>query len=152
MLLLLIILEKIRKLKWKNQPKRNNQNKFQPCLWSHLSRQKKEYGLLSSSNRRWGHCWGDQQYFMQGGATCHTIPSNLEFLLNKFNGRLISNKTDIAWRIVSKLNWIDIAWLSNNPDLNPLDFFFWGHSMTYVFHCKLLTIDEMKQVVNDFST
>ena len=46
----------------------------------------------------------NQLYFMQGGATCHTIPSNLEFLLNKFNGRLISNKTDIARRIVPKLN------------------------------------------------
>ena len=100
----------------------------------------------------WGHCWRDQLPRISCILCRMEPPSNLEFLLNKFNGRLISNKTDIAWRIVPKLNWIDIAWPSNNPDLNHLDFFFWGHSMTYVFHCKLSTIDELKQVVNDFAT
>ena len=49
-------------------------------------------------------------YFMQNGATCHTVAENLAFLCEKFGGCVISNKTDIPWP-------------ANSPDLNPLDFF-----------------------------
>ena len=77
-------------------------------------------------------------YFMQDGATCHTVAENLKFLDEKFSGRVISNKTDIPWP-------------PNSPDLNPLDFFFWGHAMNHVYRVKPETIDQMKSIVNDFS-
>jgi hypothetical protein len=49
-------------------------------------------------------------YFMQDGASSHTTKANLEFLLSKFQGRVISNKTNIIWP-------------PKSPDMNPLDFF-----------------------------
>lgn len=80
----------------------------------------------------------EQLYFMQDGATCHTTPMNLAFLKSKFGGRVISNKTDIPWP-------------PNSPNLNPLDFFFWSHSMNHVFRTKPATIDDLKIIVNDFA-
>ena len=47
-------------------------------------------------------------WYMQDGATCHTSQNNLYFLLDKFDGRVISNKTDVIWP-------------PNSPDLNSLD-------------------------------
>ena len=52
-------------------------------------------------------------WFMQDGATCHTTENNLSILKEEFNGRIISNKTDMVWP-------------PNYPDLNLLDYFFWG--------------------------
>ena len=49
-------------------------------------------------------------WFQQDGATCHTTNQNLSFLNEKFNGRVISNKTSVVWP-------------PNSPDLTPLDFF-----------------------------
>ena len=69
----------------------------------------------------------EQLYLMQDGATCNTTPFNLELLRSKFVGRVISNKTDLPWP-------------PNSPDLNPLDFIFWGHSINHVFRTKPLTI------------
>ena len=77
-------------------------------------------------------------YFMQDGATCHTTQMNLDYLKSKFGNRVISNKTEIPWP-------------PNSPDLNPLDFFFWGHSMNHVFRSQPATIEDLKPVVNDFA-
>ena len=74
---------------------------------------------------------------MQDGATCHT-PLNLEILWSQFAGRGISNKTVLPWP-------------PNSPDLNPLDFFFWGHSINYVFRTKSLTIENLKSIANKFA-
>ena len=79
-----------------------------------------------------------QVYFMQDGATCHTTKLNLDFLQKKFNGRLISNKTETPWP-------------PNSPDLNPLDFFFWGYTMNHVFRVKPNSMEDLKSVVNDFA-
>ena len=79
-----------------------------------------------------------QVYLMQDGATCHTIAENLEFLNEKFGGRVILNKTDIPWP-------------ANSPDLNPLDFFFWGHAMNHVYRVKPGSIEDLKSIVNDFA-
>ena len=80
----------------------------------------------------------NQLYFMQDGATCHTTRMNLEFLHSKFQGRVISNKSDIIWP-------------PNSPDCNPLDFFFWGHTMNHVFRINPSTIEDLKNIVNDFA-
>ena len=80
----------------------------------------------------------NQLYFMQDGAKCHTTKMNIDYLHKKFQGRVISNKTDIPWP-------------PNSPDLNPLDFFFWGHTMNHVFRIKPSTIEELKLIVTDFA-
>ncbi len=36
-------------------------------------------------------------WFMQDGANCHTTENNLTFLNQRFNGRIVSNKTDVVW-------------------------------------------------------
>ena len=77
-------------------------------------------------------------YFMQDGASCHTTPENISYLNDKFKGRVISNKTDVVWP-------------PNSPDLNPLDFFFWGYSMTHVYPIKPSSIEELKLIVDDFA-
>ena len=57
---------------------------------------------------------------------------------NKFHYKVISNLTDIPWS-------------PNSPDLNPLDFFFLGHSMNHVFRVGPSTIDNLKGMVEDFA-
>ena len=78
-----------------------------------------------------------QLYFMQDGATCHTAANNLDFLADKFDDRVISLKTDLMWP-------------PNSPDCNPLDFFFWGYVMQHVYRTQPSTIDELKEIVEDF--
>lgn len=79
-----------------------------------------------------------QVYFMQDGAKPHTTQMNLDYLKDKFQGRLISNKTAIIWP-------------PNSPDLNPLDFWFWGYSMSYVHRYQLSSLSELKSIVNEFA-
>ena len=38
----------------------------------------------------------------------------------------------------------------HSPDLNPLDFSFWGQAMTKVWEAKPETIEELKVVVENF--
>ena len=75
---------------------------------------------------------------MQDGATCHTNTAKLDYLKSKFNNRLISNKTQISWRLES-------------PDLNPLDFLFLGHVMSHASRCKPETLKNLKDMVDDFA-
>ena len=53
-------------------------------------------------------------YSMQDGASSHTNNENLQFLQSQFQDRVTSNMT------------ADI-WPPKSPDMNPLDFFLWGH-------------------------
>ena len=52
--------------------------------------------------------------FQQDGAPAHTSRMAMEFLSNRFPNRLISKNSDF------------MMWPPRSPDLNPLDFFFWG--------------------------
>ena len=51
---------------------------------------------------------------------------------------MISRKTDHIWPPYS-------------PDLNPLDFSFWSQAMAHVVRCQPATLDDLKNVVNDFA-
>ena len=37
-----------------------------------------------------------------------------------------------------------------SPDMNPLDFFLWGHTMSHIFRCQPRTLTDMKDMVDDF--
>ena len=73
-------------------------------------------------------------WWQQDGASVHCTEPVLDFLNEKFRGRVISRRAEHAWPPYS-------------PDLNPLDFFFWGYAMAEVWRQKPKSIEELKQVV-----
>ena len=79
--------------------------------------------------------------WQQDGAPCHTSKSTMEFLKSLFKDRIISRYSKIV---------IMPEWPANSPDLNPLDFTFWGQAMAKVWEKKPKTIQELKNVVENF--
>ena len=73
---------------------------------------------------------------MQDGATAHTTNDVLNFLGEKFRGRVISRRSEIEWPPYS-------------PDLNPLDYFFWSFALIQVRRQKPATIAELRAIVED---
>ena len=61
----------------------------------------------------------------------------MEKLRGIFGERIISNKAAIKWP-------------SRSPDLNPLDYAFWGMAMQKVYRENPKTIPELMQCVEDF--
>ena len=47
-------------------------------------------------------------------------------------------------------NKSEISWPANSPDLNPLDFFFWGYVMQHNYRVKPTSIEDLKSLVEDF--
>ena len=79
-----------------------------------------------------------QYWFQQDGATCHCTDKALSFLSEKFGNRVISRRSAIPWP-------------AHSPDLNPLDYWFWGHLEQNVCLRKPETIDDLKRVIVDIS-
>ena len=77
-------------------------------------------------------------WFMQDGATPHTTANSLFYLKDKFSARVVSNKTDFPWP-------------PKSPDLNPLDFYFWGVAEKEVFDKKPKSLEELKLIVENFA-
>lgn len=59
-------------------------------------------------------------WIMHDGAPAHNSHIVREYLDRTFHGRLIANGGPIAWP-------------PRSPDLNPIDFFLWGHLKTLVY-------------------
>ena len=76
-------------------------------------------------------------YWQQDGASCHTSKASMEKLRGIFGNRIISQKAEIEWP-------------AKSPDLNPLDFAFWGMAMKEVWEQKPETIPELVSVVENF--
>ncbi len=77
---------------------------------------------------RWNSYW-----WMQDGATSHTMLDVLRFLLDKFRGRVISRLSEIIWPPYS-------------PDINILDYLFWLYTMMQV-RWRKPTTEEQKETV-----
>ena len=69
-------------------------------------------------------------WWIQDGASAHCTNDAKEFILEKFRGRVISRRTDIAWP-------------AHSPDINPLDFHFWTLAQRHVHASNPSTIDEV---------
>ena len=80
-----------------------------------------------------------EYWFQQDGASPHCTPEVLAFLASKFGDRVISRRTEHHWPPYS-------------PDLSPLDFSFWSQAMAHVVRCEPSTLEQLKQVVEDFAT
>lgn len=73
---------------------------------------------------------------MQDGATPHTSASTKELLKRAFGNRIISRG-------------LDFEWPSYSPDLNPLDFAFWGHIKNLLYMNRYTFISEMKRKITE---
>ena len=77
-----------------------------------------------------------EYYYQQDGATPHCTRDCLEFLKEKFNGRVISRGTENPWP-------------AHSPDLSPLDYWFWGQMQQIVYEKKPVDLEDMKKIVNN---
>jgi hypothetical protein len=66
-------------------------------------------------------------WFQQDGAPAHASNSVLQWLHTHFGDRVISRRSDIPWP-------------AQSPDLNPLDFWFWGWASAEVIRTQPTTI------------
>ena len=78
-------------------------------------------------------------WFMQDGAPVHCTTEAKQFLVEKFQGRVISRGTANAWP-------------AHSPDINPLDFYFWAVAQKRVYEAKPSTIAELINVVKQFAS
>jgi hypothetical protein len=76
------------------------------------------------------------QWFQQDGATPHTAKQTLEWLKQRFHGKIISLKTDKPWP-------------PHSPDLSPPDFFLWGYLKDRVYSTKPRSIAELKRNIRN---
>ena len=79
----------------------------------------------------------ETQWFMQDGATAHTAAKSREWIKQNFDDRVISLKSDFVWAPYS-------------PDLNPLDFFLWGHLKDSVYRDAPQTLIELKNSIKTY--
>lgn len=77
-------------------------------------------------------------WFQQDGAPSHTASSAINYLSQKFPGKLISKKGSITWP-------------PRSPDLTNMDFFFWGYVKHAIWNVprdqQPSTINELKQCI-----
>ena len=71
---------------------------------------------------------------MQDGAAPHTARQVLTWLTDHFEGRVFSRFTEKTLA-------------SHSPDLNPLDFFLWGHPKDQISGEHFQTLNDLKSLV-----
>jgi inhibitor of nuclear factor kappa-B kinase subunit alpha len=77
-----------------------------------------------------------QYWFMQDGAPCHCTNNALRYLNDKFDNRVISRRSANPWP-------------AHSPDLNPLDYWFWGYVESQVYIRRPRNIESLKRVVEE---
>ena len=70
----------------------------------------------------------EKHYFQQDGATPHTANIVQEWLASKFSRKFLSK----------------LMWPPRSPDLNPCDFFLWGHLKALVYNPLPKTLEDLK--------
>lgn len=73
-------------------------------------------------------------WFMHDGAPAHFSKVSREYLDRRFAGRWLGRSGPINWP-------------ARSPDLNPLDFFFWGFLKEAVYATPVTDVDNLKQRV-----
>lgn len=70
----------------------------------------------------------EKYYFQQDGATPHTANDVQDWLKSKFLNKFVDKR----------------MWPPRSPDLNPCDFFLWGHLKSLVYNPLPKTLDDLK--------
>ena len=68
---------------------------------------------------------------MQDGAPAYFSRITREFLNNNYTNRWIGRRGPIAWP-------------ARSPDLNPLNFYLWGHLKTIVYDIPVATVEVLR--------
>ena len=84
------------------------------------------------------HAGRHKYWWMQDGAPPHCTNLSKQFLLEKFNHRVISRGTPVAWP-------------AHFPGVNPLDFHFWGVAQQHVYREQPDNIEALIQCVSAFA-
>ena len=74
---------------------------------------------------------------MQDGAPLHTAGNTITFLRQLFRNCLVALSTAHDWA-------------PHSPDLNPLDYWFWGAAKGSGYTNRPATLDDLKQAVSDY--
>ncbi|GFW73801.1 uncharacterized protein TNCV_1542551 [Trichonephila clavipes] len=74
---------------------------------------------------------GQELWFQQDGATCHTARATIDLLKDTFGDRLISRFGPVNWP-------------PRSCDLTPLDYFLWGYVKSLVYADKPQTLDHLE--------
>ena len=80
----------------------------------------------------------ESQWFQQDGAPAHTATASRRWIRDKFGGNVISLKEAFEWS-------------PHSPDLNPFDFFLWGHLKDCIYRNKPTTLQQLKENVLQYS-
>lgn len=79
--------------------------------------------------------FADIMWFQQDGAPAHTSGTCIRYLQGKFRGRFISKRGNVNWP-------------PRSPDLNPLDFFLWGHIKTIVYKSRIENEQQLQDEIS----
>lgn len=74
--------------------------------------------------------------WMQDGHPTHHTRPNMHLLQRLFRNRVISLGARVEWP-------------PRSPDLNPLDFFLWGHLKSIIYRYPLETIEQLRQRITE---
>lgn len=83
----------------------------------------------------------DDYWFMQDGATPHRTKDVFEAIFDCFDTRVIGPN-------YPKFAHGGLEWPPYSPDLNPLDFFFWGYLKDKVYKNSPRTLSELKSAIS----
>lgn len=75
-------------------------------------------------------------WYQQDGAPPHNGRHITEWLTTHFRNQWIGNRGPVSWP-------------PRSPDLNPLDFYFWGHLKQLVYSEEITSINHLRQRIND---
>ena len=73
-------------------------------------------------------------WYQQDGAPSHCTNRALAFLNEKFKSRVISRRCSVPWP-------------AHSPDLNPLDYWFWGSIESKICKERPANITELKFII-----
>ncbi len=72
--------------------------------------------------------WGDAEYALEPHPTPHTADATQTWLKSKFSKKFVDKK----------------MWPPRSPDLNPCNFYLWGHLKSVVYNPLPKTLDDLK--------
>lgn len=100
--------------------------------WKLYKRLLRYHVLPELRNRNGGNL--NNLVWTQDGAPCHRERSNIAYLNNQFDGRLVSVGAEREWP-------------ARSPDLNPCDYFLWGYLKSKVYFPKPRNLQELEDAI-----